>query len=353
MKITIAAVGDIMLGRGVSSMPNKEFVDLVDPELLEWLAADVVTANLECILGMKGAPCALSHSHFRADPGRAASLLRLFHVVSLANNHINDFGPEAIQETICILDQLRVKWVGIGRTRDEATQPAVIEASSRRIAIFGATTVSTLRVGDSYCASTPDEYLWRKVTAYKDAGYVCLLHLHTGGGDLPHPAPFVRHLMRDATRAGCDVVLGHHPHVVQGYEKFNNGKAIAFYSLGDFLFDKLEGGRDKALLVKLQKSDDNAGFEIAVRPVKRFPDLRICPMGPGEHALTLSHIEELSVLISSGASDNAYRSTLGCPLKILASSILKDVRTGGLTALVAKIGRLDRRRLSLLFPWLK
>jgi len=97
---TIVGVGDIMLGRGLADSKIKDFDFLLEPKLISALQGDLVTANLECILGEVGAPNPISHAHFRTSPERAISLLRRFHVVNLANNHIFDFGEEGVESTL-------------------------------------------------------------------------------------------------------------------------------------------------------------------------------------------------------------------------------------------------------------
>jgi poly-gamma-glutamate synthesis protein (capsule biosynthesis protein) len=346
--LRIVAVGDVMLGRGVDELSAADIAGLLSPGVVAALRGDIVTGNLECVLSRAGSPNSNAHSHFRGDVVRTRSVLQRFDVLSLANNHINDFGPEAIAGTMAELEGLGIRHVGVGKTPNEARLPAVFERPcGGKVAIFGATTVSPLPAGAAFTAAAPDKALFAALKEWKEEGAICVLHLHTGGGDFTHPAPFVTHTMRQLAETGVDVIFAHHPHIVQGRQTI--GRTKIFYSLGDFVFDKICSGRDTSLIVQ---ADFPAGPyptpSVITIPVCRNNTLQLNLIAGAAHTAFNERLKMLDSMIDDGSSVAAFREEFGNPLVRIFRDVLKDVRIGGAPALWAKIRRIDRRRLSLL-----
>ncbi len=341
--VLLVAVGDIMLGRGVKTAPVRDAAQLLSPELLRALKGDIVTGNLECLIGSKGTPSPTSHSHFQGDPDFAQPLLSRFDVVSVANNHIGDFGDNAIAETLAWLDDIGVARVGVGKTIDEATAPAVFDIQGQKVAVFGATTVASNVASSAYQLASPGPELYRRAAEHQEAGYTCILHLHAGGGDVCHPAPAVRHLMEEIKAEGFTIVFGHHPHVLQGFDL--SPRWSVFYSMGDFLFDKLESGRDQALVVTAYLNGDGSATSIEIDIAQRSPDLHLSLQSGEARRQGLQSLGVLSDMIISGASDEAYVAWRGSKLSAVLRSICGDFRAGGWKALWAKLGRINKRKM--------
>jgi hypothetical protein len=349
LPIKIVAVGDVMLGRGIQRTSAHDAAALVAPELLSKLAGDIVTGNLECLIGSAGRPNPASHSHFQAAPSFARCLIEHFDVVSLANNHVGDFGDEAIGDTIAWLKRFGVRSVGIGLSTEEATNPALFNFDGQKIAIFGATIVGTLSRKSRYTLAVPGLDLYGRAAALRSDGFRCFLHLHAGGGDICYPAPAIRHLMNEVRSAGFSVVFGHHPHVVQGIDHTSMG--TIFFSLGDFLFDKMENGRDIALLVSILLGENPATDVIQLDFAQRNSDFRLALLAGAKRAQELQRLTELSEMIPTGESDSRYLKWRGSKWRRLFQSIRRDFEAGGIAALRAKLGRANKRKLTdLLFP---
>lgn len=340
----LVAVGDVMLGRGVRQTGFSDATKLLAPDLLKQLNGDIVTGNLECLIGSKGKPNPASHSHFQGNPEMARPLLELFDVVSVANNHFGDFGDDAVDETLAWLDEIGVRHVGIGKSVEAAVDPAVFDIAGHKVAIFAATTVGNLPASSQYTLAKPGRELYRRADAVAGAGYRCILHLHAGGGDVCHPAPSIRNLMEEVRQAGFSVVLGHHPHVVQGIDVSDDGSV--FYSLGDFVFDKLEDGRDQALVVTIDIGATAGEDEIQVDTVQRETDLTLSLLSGARREIALQRLDELSRKVFSGASDKLYLEWRGSKWKRLLQSLQADWNSGGLRAIGAKIQRIDARKLT-------
>jgi poly-gamma-glutamate synthesis protein (capsule biosynthesis protein) len=233
--LTIAAVGDVSF-QGVTADPSVEIFGNVSPLLR---SSDLVIANLESPLAEGGAAtpgkCTLRGSPQWAEVLRDAGI----GVVSLANNHTMDFGPEGLEETIRALDAAGVSRVGAGRTRTEAAAPLHLQVGGHHVAVLARTSVVVSAPG--YVAGdTPgvafldvDETCAAIRRARANGGFVVLV-LHWGLEEYRYPSPDQRRLARQFAEAGADAIVGHHPHVTQGMERL--GSCIVAYSLGNYLF---------------------------------------------------------------------------------------------------------------------
>lgn len=224
--------------------------------------ADVVIANLECVLSKR--PFTVSHEYrLRADPKRARILSPAgVTVVNLANNHAMDCGPEGLRDTTHALDAAGVAWCG------GAAQPLLVRnVHGIRIAFFGFCDFPPAgqtgeQSGISYAS---DEGIDRAVRAARKQVDVVVVSFHWGVEHQHRPIPRQRHLARIAAKAGADLVLGHHPHVLQGFEVLPCGllgrKTLVAYSLGNFVFD--EKGKDEQQSLILRCTLDKDGIHAA------------------------------------------------------------------------------------------
>jgi poly-gamma-glutamate capsule biosynthesis protein CapA/YwtB (metallophosphatase superfamily) len=239
---TLIAVGDILLARRVGSRIaaagwQSPFVEITP--LLS--SAELTFANLECPASYLGTPFLGKPPvvTFRADPGALLGLKKSgIDVVSLANNHLGDYGSEAVAETLDGLDVVGVAHGGAGRNEVEARRPAILDAGGRRIAVLAYVepmwSVVEAKEGPGVAVFDPEEAAADIVAARAMADLV-LVSLHWGEEHSGFPRESDREIARMLVDAGADAILGHHPHVLQGAE-FYRGKPI-FYSLGNFVFD--------------------------------------------------------------------------------------------------------------------
>ncbi|WP_050433341.1 CapA family protein [Chondromyces crocatus] len=241
---TLLAGGDICLGKGL----GKTLLDdpTFDPfeHLTGLLAtADVRFANLESqISDQKGEtqhpknPLVFVGPPIGADAlGRAG-----FDLVSLANNHMWDYGERAFYDTLDHLDRVGVAYVGAGRNFTSAYGPVILERNGVRVAIVAVTDIWNQGVIWSHAArdrvaAADLNAIGVTVRALKKRSDIDLVVVsqHGGGEYLDTPLPFTRKFARAAIDAGADAFLGHHPHVFHGVE-MRKGKPI-FYSLGSFV----------------------------------------------------------------------------------------------------------------------
>ena len=253
-EIRLDAVGDIMLGRGVGRAIAARSVrypfEAVQPLLA---GADLRIGNLELPLTERGRPAAKDYV-FRAPPSVVEGLAYAgFNVLTLANNHILDYGVEGLLDTLNALDRAGIAYTGAGRTADEAHAPAIISVGGLRVAILSYANTpndgrsgwvaESTRAGEGtpgVAWGTPD-VIRRDVTAARARADVVVVALHAGGEYLAMPNPVQRELAYAAADAGAALVLGAHPHVLQGIELYNRTPIV--YSLGNFVFDLDEDDR--------------------------------------------------------------------------------------------------------------
>ncbi len=243
--VTLLACGDVLLSRTVADMidrngyrwPFRHVRDLVS-------SADIAFCNLENPASFTGSPYPGKPAEvtFRAPPGALFGLKWAgFDVVSLANNHMNDYGPAAIRETLDYLDLLGIARTGAGIDETSARAPAVLEARGARVGflayaegIWSVLPAASERPGVALAdpARLAADIASLRKTARPD--YI-VVSVHWGEEHERHPRQAQRDFGRAAIDAGADLVLGHHPHVLQSLERYREGFIV--YSLGNFVFD--------------------------------------------------------------------------------------------------------------------
>jgi poly-gamma-glutamate synthesis protein (capsule biosynthesis protein) len=235
--LTLHCVGDVYAsGRSVDLFR-------ADPGCLDVAAAllaraDVRFANLEAPLLAGGRPLYSTGVRLKSPPETVGLLRRLgLDVVSLANNHMMDFGPPGLASTLSELSRHGLPAVGAGPTLAAARAPVVLTVKGQRVGFLAACDnegggASRGGPGVSLVAPRALAAAVRRLRAQAD--YV-VVAVHTGIEFCACPEPFFVELARRLVDAGAAVVAGHHPHVPQGCER--RGDGLIVYSLGDFLFD--------------------------------------------------------------------------------------------------------------------
>jgi poly-gamma-glutamate capsule biosynthesis protein CapA/YwtB (metallophosphatase superfamily) len=242
----IAFVGDVMLGRLV----NEELAR-ADPAF-PWgdtlpvlAAADLRVGNLECVLADRGQPWPGKVFHFRSDSRNVESLLLAgIDVVSLANNHVLDYGVDAFEDMLSTLDRRGIRRAGAGRDREEARQAATWRQDELTVGFIAVTDnepdwEAGARPGVYYLPiDLPDDHageLLERVSKLRSEVDLLIVSAHWGGNwGVAVPAAH-RVFAHALIGAGADVVYGHSPHIVRAVEVYR-GRPIIF-SAGDFVDD--------------------------------------------------------------------------------------------------------------------
>lgn len=271
--IRLIFVGDIMLSRSVGTRMAElndfkyPFLKVADP----LSGADLAFGNLETTLSNRGRKIGSIYS-FRADPRAVEGLAYAgFDVLSVANNHIWDYGREAFEDTLAVLSQNGISPVGGGINEAQARAPVVKNIRGTQIAFMAYTDLLPAGAGagaDKPGANIFDETRFRQDLARAaSASDMVIVSFHTGEEyKLTHNAHQEK-VYRAAIEAGADLVVGHHPHVVQEVEQYRSGWIA--YSLGNFVFDQnfsTQTRQGLALEVTL-----NLGAEPVVKEVRQLP----------------------------------------------------------------------------------
>lgn len=238
-QIKISVVGDISFAGQKYAQPSLKCFSKFLPAFRE---ADLVIGNLESPLLTTGKSIP-NKCTLRGNPGWA-DILREANIglVSLANNHVMDYGEAGLMQTIRHLDQNQIIHVGAGTNIDDATAPRFLDINGIRLALLARSSVIVSsptyakdnRAGVAFFDKR--ETILTVQNCKKEADAVLLL-FHWGLENYHYPSYQQRQLARKLLEAGVDIIVGHHPHVVQGIEKID-GKMVV-YSLGNFLFDEV------------------------------------------------------------------------------------------------------------------
>jgi poly-gamma-glutamate synthesis protein (capsule biosynthesis protein) len=233
-----------MLGRGLRGILEAKGADHFFREASGLLrGADVVFGNLEAPLTEASDPNLqikpADEPFLRADPRSAGALSRAgFNAMSLANTHINDFGGEGIESTRAALHSCGISYTGAGLGHRQAREPATWTRGDQRLGLLAYTDHGVLPSREWGVAPLRLPLMVRDVRALRAKGFRVVVSIHTGVDFCDYPFPFTIRLARSLVDAGADLVLGHHPHVLQGWERYRGG--VILYSLGNFVFDEAD-----------------------------------------------------------------------------------------------------------------
>ncbi len=248
---TLVFVGDICFHDGYSNMGafrdrGSDIGQCILPGVMEGLkAADIFMANNEFPYSDRGTPTAGKQYAFRAKPSNVNILHDMgVDIVSLANNHAYDHGPDALIDTIDILKEAKVPFVGAGKNIDEAVKPAYIRINGKTIAYTGATQIERTANPDTKEATADSPGVLRTLDATRYVKVIeeakansdfCIAYVHWGSENTDLVEQSQRDLAKKYAAAGADLIIGDHSHCLQGLDYVDGVPVI--YSLGNFWFN--------------------------------------------------------------------------------------------------------------------
>ena len=266
MMTSIAFTGDISFSKYMKDAWKKD--DLLDEKVSGFLhSADHVVANVECALS-KGTTTSGGLKH-ASDPD-AGEFIRDkvgSKIWSLANNHILDCKAPGLLDTLETAKRFGCQTIGAGVNREEAAKPVILEEAGG-IGIFSV--VYPQKIMET-ADDEPGVLFWddveriqRTIDDIKSKCRWCVMVVHGQRCEFTQlPLPLSRKRMLSYLDMGVDVVVGHHPHVVQNYERV--GKKMVFYSLGNFIFDtdyqRIQNYTQHGMLLKLNFTEDSWTWE--------------------------------------------------------------------------------------------
>lgn len=254
-EVVITAVGDIMLsgsGRGTYRREGYVYPFAATSGILR--SGDVAIGNLETPLSTGGTEFRGKRYRFRTAPEAAVALKQAgFAVVTLANNHILDYGAAGLSDTIRHLDREGILHCGAGDDLLAARREAVAIIKGKRLIFLSYSLVlpKEFFAGKNRAGTAPGypSYVVRDIgEARQKADYV-IVSFHWGKEMASTPSPIQIETAHRAIDAGADLVIGHHPHVLQGAERYKNG--VILYSLGNFAFGSLSAGSSRSAIARV------------------------------------------------------------------------------------------------------
>lgn len=243
--VTMVFTGDVYIGNYVSTVYNASGIEGVvsDALLAQFTEADLAMVNQEFPFSLRGEPMEDKQYTFRVDPEEVSLLTDLdVDIVSLANNHALDYGVDALLDSMDTLDAAGITYVGVGSNLSEAKTTRYMERNGKMIAILSASRVIPVSEWGA-TATKPGMFttydptaLIEEIKIAREQVDVVVVYLHWGLEKKEYPENYQRVMGKQFIDAGADVVIGSHPHVLQGFEYYN-GKLIV-YSLGNFIFSQ-------------------------------------------------------------------------------------------------------------------
>lgn len=305
----LGLTGDVMLGRLVDreilADPGRDPAWVWGDTLELFNRVDARLINLECVIATRGTPDPHKVFCFRARP-RAVAVLQRARVdfAGLANNHVLDYGPEALEECLTLLHSSRIAFAGAGRTIAEASSPTTIVAGGVSVAVVALTDNEPgWEANDHRCGVHVVQYdRYGLIGAYRDRLGAALEAARTMaefiivcahvGPNWGLPSIEMRTLAHQLLDLGADLYWGHSNHAVQGIELYD-GRPI-LYGSGDFL--------DDYAIDPLERNDLSFFYEVdvqdgRVRDLRLFParvdGLRVVRAGVGDARWLARRMEQL------------------------------------------------------------
>ncbi len=312
--LILSAVGDIMLGDlpacsgfGVGSMIARHGPQFPFEKCREGLAdSDIVMGNLEVVLSRFNPQAdPFARIHLRAQPEAVKGLsFAGVNAVTLANNHIMQHGSDAVVETVKALRENGISYTGIESAEFGFKNFSLIEKKGVKLGILGYNfRPEQYSVSRRIDVAGSLERICKDIEGVRGKCDFLVLALHWGEEFIDRPSPEQIQLGRKFVDCGAHVILGHHPHILQGVERYR-GRVIA-YSLGDFVFDLWPERLRKSMILRLKLVDtDDIRFEI--RPVLINKKWQPEQLRGEDASRLLAEIENLALMIEADASQEEW-----------------------------------------------
>ena len=265
-KTSIVFTGDI----GFDKYMDKKWEDknFLSEDILKFFhSADHVCINVEGAV-VDASSIKNKTAYFHAMDPKAVAVFNKIgaDIYSIGNNHTMDAGEIGIKSTIKIAKENGVKTIGAGENLNKASTPVYLDEAGG----IGLINVSYMNEKTHATKTEAGFFRWddmteieRRVRRIKEKCRWCIVVAHGGDEFSPIPNTYTRDRYIEYLRFGADVVVGHHPHVAENYEIFDDGKMI-FYSLGNFIFDtnyqRSHINTEIGVLLQLEFSESKVDF---------------------------------------------------------------------------------------------
>jgi len=335
--LSLTAVGDVTLGYHLEEYIDEQvsngatFASMLSYPFERvrpiFAAADLVAANLECPFTARGEKL-LKNFNFRARPELAGALQAGgIHVVTIANNHLMDYGPDGLLDTLATLDRAGIAHCGAGRSLAEARKPAIVTRHGITLGFLGYFYLGERNIEPPEVIASDDrpgvagtykdfegmqKMLAEDLAALRNQVDLPIVFWHWGREGSSALEEYQVTLGHRSVDQGARLVLGSHPHVLQGMEKYQGVPIV--YSLGNFVFGGNSNPRNKDSAIYRARVDRSGVLTSEAIPVQttRVPKAPFQPMPvAGEKAARIIQFLEHAPLMGGKplleSSDRAIR----------------------------------------------
>jgi len=355
---TLLAVGDIMLGDspvcygfGVGSMIEKYGSNYPFQHIAEELnKGDIVIGNLEVVISAFNKQIDNFESiQFRGQPEAIHGLVESnFNIVALASNHTMQHGRKGLEETIDILNENNIGFTGIEIPEKQVRNQYFMEKNGLKFCFLGYNFRPQQYFKDPPLWNKPSlELIKDEICKVRDLADCVVITLHWGDEFIEYPSYQQVNLARQLIDSGANIILGHHPHIIQGVEKYNGG--VIAYSLGNFIFDMWQKRLRKTMILKcIISKKAEIDFQIIPIEINNKYQPQIVHGQAGE--ILKQELEKLSLKISNNSTDNDnYNSELNKNTKLFRREIylhyLYHLHKYGVRPLIGNLLNAMKKRL--------
>ncbi|HWI41424.1 MAG TPA: CapA family protein [Verrucomicrobiae bacterium] len=298
--VVVTAVGDVMLGGSAApTLKKKGHAHAFEGTERLLRGGDITVGNLEAPITGRGTKFNGKRFCFRTASSAAGALQKAgFRVMTLANNHIMDYGADGLADTKKFLQVRFIASTGAGATLREAREPAVVEARGEKVAFLAYSLTQPVEffAGAAKAGTAPGfaPFFTRDIARARLTADHVVVSFHWGDEGSGVPRTRQTEAARAAIDAGASAVIGHHPHVLQGIE-FYRGAPI-LYSLGNFTFGSRSRTARTSMIARIILEKGQAGVEIVpINVLNSEVDFRPVPLAGTRREQALREIRALSL----------------------------------------------------------
>ena len=276
-ELLLSFVGDVSLADDWYIMPkyderNKKVYGILSEDVVNIMtSSDIMVANNEFTISNRGSKMPKKYYTFRGAPERLTIYEEMgVNLVTLANNHIYDYGETAFYDALDALEEYNIPYIGAGRNIEEAKEPFYYIINGYKIGFVNATRAekfiltpeATDTEGGVLRCYDPTEFTKLIEETKKKSDFVIAL-VHWGKEDSTELEQVQLDTSKQYINAGADLIVGTHAHTLQGIDFYNN-KGI-FYNIGDFIFNH----ETKDTGIFQLKIDNDGNFKYYFLPCKQ------------------------------------------------------------------------------------
>jgi poly-gamma-glutamate synthesis protein (capsule biosynthesis protein) len=303
--IKVIAVGDVMLGDGplsvglgVSSRIKRIGSEVIFEHVRPILKnGDVVFANLEAVLADHSTKKSRKEGLLLKGTSSSIGGLKYagFNVLSVANNHALQYGHKPLNETAELLEDNGIMCIGLNHTAKKINQPRFMNCNNTRIAFLA---YCLVKDPTAYTTTDDPDEIYAEIKNAKTQADAVIVSMHWGDEYIQRPSVSQIEMAHEMVDSGASLILGHHPHVIQGVEKYKNG--LIAYSLGNFVFDMGYISKTRnSFILECSLSKNGNVQEYKIHPVYINDIFQPVPLQNSAREKALENLDYLSSLITS------------------------------------------------------